>query len=117
MDFFNIKPANCGKPIQRGQTITVGRIEDLGPGKSITVDLPDGSELALHNVDGEFHATSNFCPHKGAPLAMEILTGHIIECDWHGWQFDVRTGQCLTVKEQIEVYRVIVEDGVIKIEI
>lgn len=115
MDFFNTKPDNNVKPARTGNVIIVGRVEDVPPGGCVTVDLSDGSELALYNVNGEFHATSNFCPHKGAPLAMGNLCGYIIECDWHGWKFDVRTGECLTVKDSIEVYRVVVDDGWIKI--
>lgn len=117
MDYANTKSGNDGKPARTSKTITVGRAADVSPGTCATVDLPDGSELALYNVNGEFHATSNFCPHKGAPLSMGKLDGHVIECDWHGWQFDVRTGQCLTVSDAVEVYRVFVEDGLIKIEI
>jgi nitrite reductase/ring-hydroxylating ferredoxin subunit len=43
--------------------------------------------------------------------------GHVIECDRHGWQFDVRIGARLTANESVEVYRVIVEEGVIKSEV
>jgi nitrite reductase/ring-hydroxylating ferredoxin subunit len=81
------------------------------------IELPEGRELALYNVDGEFFATENFCPHKGARLAGGILCGHVIECDWHGWQFDVRTGECLTVLEKIETYEVVLKDGAVRIVI
>jgi nitrite reductase/ring-hydroxylating ferredoxin subunit len=117
MQSFDTKSGNGGKPTRSCSTITVGRVEDISPGRCVTVELSDGNELALYNVDGEFHATNNFCPHKGAPLAEGTLCGHTIECDWHGWQFDVRTGQCLTTNEQVEVYRVVIEDGWIKIEV
>ena len=117
MDFINTKLDDNRKPARIEDTVTVGRVEDIPPGRCVTVDLSDGGELALYNVNGEFHATSNFCPHRGAPLAMGRLTGHLIECDRHGWQFDVRTGECLTVNEPIEVYEVFVEDGLIKIRI
>ncbi len=80
------------------------------------MELPDGIELALYNVDGEFYATSNFCPHSGAPLSEGILCGHTIECALHGWQFDVRTGECLTVPDRVETFRVVVADGWIKVE-
>jgi nitrite reductase/ring-hydroxylating ferredoxin subunit len=66
-------------------------------------------------VNGEFYAIDNFCPHQGAPLAEGILTDHVIECDRHGWQFDVRTGRCLTVTEKLDNYEVVVEDGIVSI--
>ena len=98
------------------KTFVVGRIDDLRPGVCLSVELPGGDELAVYNVNGEFYATENFCPHKGAPLAEGMLCGHIVECGWHGWQFDVRSGECLTVKERIRTYSVFVEDGLVKIE-
>jgi nitrite reductase/ring-hydroxylating ferredoxin subunit len=97
--------------------IVAGRVEDVPPGRGATVELLDGRELALYNVGGEFHAIENFCPHKGAPLADGQLCGHTVECDWHGWRFDVRTGRCLTNQSTVESYQVIIEDGLIKIVI
>lgn len=99
------------------QTFIVGRIEDLRPGGSVSFELPDGNELAVYNVDGEFYAIENSCPHRGAPLSEGALCGHIVECGLHGWQFDVRSGECLTVPERIATYRVTVEDQMIKIHL
>ena len=97
------------------QSIDAGRADDLPAGTSKTLELSDGRELGLYNIDGEFYATENFCPHRGARLAEGTLCGHVIECELHGWQFDVRTGKCLTVTERIETYEVVVEDGRVKI--
>ena len=117
MGSFNSNPHDSGTPTRTGHTIIVGRVEDLPPGRVAAVDLPNGEELALYNVNGEFYASENSCPHRGAPLSEGFLCGHVIECGLHGWQFDVRDGQCLTVSERIETFRVVVEDGIIKIEI
>lgn len=109
------KPEDSVKPTKVVQTIIAGRIEDLSPGRCATVELPNGKELALYNVGGEFYATDNSCPHHGAPLVEGKLCGHVIECGFHGWQFDVRDGRGLTVRESLETYRVVVEEGLIKI--
>jgi len=90
---------------------------NLQPGTCISLELPDGTELAVYNVDGEFYATENFCPHRGARLTEGTLCGHIIECGLHGWQFDVRSGECLTVRDRIRTFPVVVEDDLIKITI
>jgi nitrite reductase/ring-hydroxylating ferredoxin subunit len=95
--------------------VNAGRVEDLPEGSCKTIELSGELELALYHVNGEFYATGNFCPHKGAPLADGTLCDHVIECEWHGWQFDVRTGECLTVPEKIETYEVVIEDGFVKI--
>ncbi len=117
MQSFSTDPDNLSKPPRSRKAIIVGSAEELTLGRCASLPIPDGGELALFKVDGEFHATDNFCPHKGAPLTEGTLTGHVIECQWHGWQFDVRSGECLTVGTQLRVYPVIIEDGLIKIEI
>jgi nitrite reductase/ring-hydroxylating ferredoxin subunit len=44
------------------------------------------------------------------------LYGGIVECDLHGWRFDVASGKCFTKSScSLEAYEVVVEDGWIKI--
>jgi len=95
--------------------VDAGRADDLPAGTCKTIDLPEGRELALYKFDGDFYATESFCPHQGARLADGILCEHMIECELHGWQFDVRTGECLTVTERLKTYDVVVEEGLIKV--
>ncbi len=107
---------NKRKPKREGKKVTVGRVGDVPAGRGATVKLKDGSEVALFNVNGKFHAVENFCPHKAYPLADSRLYGNIVECDLHGWRFDVRNGECLTKKNcSIESYEVVIEDEMIKI--
>lgn len=49
--------------------------------------------VALFNVAGTYYALDGVCPHQGGPLGQGELCGHVVTCPWHGWQFDVRTGQ------------------------
>lgn len=107
---------NRRKPKRTGKTVTVGKVEQIPPGRGATVKLKDGKEVALFNVGGKFHAIENFCPHKGYPLADSRLYGTIVECDLHGWRFDVASGECFTKKScSIESYEVVIEDDWIKI--
>lgn len=107
---------NRRKPAREGRLVTVGRTEAVPAGRGATVKLKDGKEIALFNVGGNFYATENFCPHKGYALADSRLYGNIVECDLHGWRFDVRSGECFTKPScAIESYEVVIEDGWIKI--
>jgi nitrite reductase/ring-hydroxylating ferredoxin subunit len=107
---------NRRKPAREGRKITVGQVEAVPAGRGATVKLKDGKEIALFNVGGNFYATENFCPHKGYALADSRLYGSIVECDLHGWRFDVRNGECFTKPScPIESYEVVIEDGWIKI--
>ena len=49
--------------------------------------------MAVFNVEGSFYALEGICPHQGGPLGKGQLNGCIITCPWHGWQFDVTSGQ------------------------
>ena len=116
MQTFDSKYQNFKRPARTGALVTVGRVEDVPPGRGATVELDSGAELALYNVAGRFYAVENFCPHRGAPLADGQLHGTTIQCDWHGWRFDLPTGQCLGRPNQsLEAYEVCIEDGWIKI--
>lgn len=107
---------NKRKPAREGRKVTVGPVGAVPPGKGATVELKNGGEVALFNVDGELFATENFCPHKGYPIADSRLYGRQVECDLHGWRFDVATGDCTTPGGcPIETYPVVVEDGTIKL--
>jgi nitrite reductase/ring-hydroxylating ferredoxin subunit len=107
---------NPRQPKREGKKVTVGNVTALPPGRGATVQLKDGTEVALFNVQGKFYAIENFCPHRGSPLADSRLYGHIVECDSHGWRFDVTNGTCLTRNDcSIESYEVVIEDEMIKI--
>lgn len=52
--------------------------------------------VALFHTDGQFYAMDGICPHAGGPLGEGKLTGDVVTCPWHGWQFNVKTGHhCL----------------------
>lgn len=117
MQSFNTKTDDKATPVAAERKVVVGAINDLRSGECARFELPDGDDVAVFNVNGEYYATSNFCPHRGAPLSEGALCGHVIECGLHGWQFDVRTGECLTVTETIKTYPLKIEDGVLTVEI
>lgn len=58
--------------------------------------------VALFNVDGTFHALDGICPHQGGPLGKGSLAGSIVTCPWHGFQFDVATGQHQTSQSLVQ---------------
>lgn len=65
---------------------------DCPPGSAVELVASDRI-VALYNVDGEFFALDGVCPHQGGPLGKGELRGCVVTCPWHGWQFDVRSGQ------------------------
>jgi nitrite reductase/ring-hydroxylating ferredoxin subunit len=72
--------------------VSVAKVEDIPPGTGKTVEVR-GVWIALFNVGGTFFAVDNCCPHAGGPLGEGRLTETIVECPWHGWKFNVQTGE------------------------
>lgn len=65
-------------------------------------EIPPGSgrafllghfDVAVFNLDGEFHALENACPHQGGPIADGWIEDGTVTCPWHAWRFDVRSGK------------------------
>jgi cell fate regulator YaaT (PSP1 superfamily)/nitrite reductase/ring-hydroxylating ferredoxin subunit len=69
---------------------------EVPPGASKVFDL-GGPKIAIFNVDGIFHVTSNECSHQAGPLGEGKLEGFSVTCPLHQWKFDVTTGHCLSV--------------------
>jgi len=76
--------------------IEVAALAEIPPGSMREVIAGD-RVVALANVEGQIFAIDGVCPHQGGPLGEGQLEGPIVTCPWHGWQFDVRSGQhCLS---------------------
>ncbi len=85
-----------------------------GNGKAITLE---GNTIALFNVGGTFHAIDNTCKHRGGPLGEGELNASQVTCPWHGWQYDVTTGACMTKPGVIQKkYNVKIEGDSVLIE-
>ena len=94
----------------------VATVDELKPGQSKMVDL-DGDEIALFNVNGEFFAINNICPHRGGSLVDGSVESGIVTCPLHGWQFNVKDGQnALMPGPNVSCYKVKVEEGNVFIE-
>jgi nitrite reductase (NADH) small subunit len=75
--------------------VKVASLSELPPGSAKGVEV-SGKALALYNLGGSVFATDNTCPHRGGPLGEGDLEAQVITCPWHGFQYDVKTGKCLT---------------------
>ena len=72
--------------------VKVGQTSDVPSGEGKTFEI-EGKGIAVFNVDGTFYALDNTCCHRGGPLGEGYLEGQVVTCPWHGWRFDVTTGQ------------------------
>jgi nitrite reductase (NADH) small subunit len=71
---------------------SAGPVEDIPPGRSKVVHI-NNRAIALFNVDGQYFAIHNICPHEGGPLGEGRVKGFVVSCPWHDLAFDIRNGQ------------------------
>ncbi|MCG6156129.1 Rieske (2Fe-2S) protein [Rubinisphaera margarita] len=93
---------------EKTRVCSVDELTD-GAGKEFAVA---GRVIAIFRIGDEVHAIDGLCPHAGGPIGTGTLRRGVVTCPWHGWQFDVRTGQhCLSSSIQTTVYDASVENG------
>jgi nitrite reductase (NADH) small subunit len=53
--------------------------------------------IAIFRVDSRLRAVENVCRHVGNPIDDGFVEGGCVTCPWHGWRYDLRTGDHLTL--------------------
>jgi nitrite reductase (NADH) small subunit len=107
----------------------VARAGDIRPGERRLVEVK-GHAIGVFNVHGRFVAVLDVCPHELAPVCRGRVggttlpsppgeyrwgrEGEILACPWHGWEFDLLTGESLIdPRLRLRRYPVTVEDGTV----
>lgn len=99
-----------------GQFVKVATTDEIEPGTGKLVQV-NGLEIAVFNVGGQFYASGAVCPHEGGPLEDGTLDGDVVICPWHGFDFDLKTGECLVDADlRVPTYPVKVEGDSILVE-
>ena len=80
----------------------------LGEGREFVV----GTRIvAVFRTSDGWSAIDGICSHAGGPLAQGKLSGNVVTCPWHGWQYDLSTGHhCLNSRIQQSCF-VVEEQG------
>ncbi len=68
------------------------RAEEIPPGHT-RFFLVASKPVLLANAHGEFIATHGLCPHRGNALEGATLVDYLLDCPWHHFQYDLRTGE------------------------
>jgi nitrite reductase (NADH) small subunit len=95
----------------------VARVDEIAPGSLACVKAGE-REIAVARVGDEFYAVQGHCLHLQGPLCEGRLEGHVLSCPWHGWQYDVRTGENEFDRAiELETYNVRIENGEVKVAV
>jgi len=124
-----------GGPSRQRQTIPVGPPDRFPAGQFVMLEIAGRDIGIIQLATGELRAIRNRCPHKGAPICRGIVggtwppgtpetlrydrDGEVLICPWHGWEYDLQTGQELFQPRptRLLMYPVTIENGQVCITI
>ena len=70
--------------------------------------------VAVFRLDDGLHAIDNLCLHQAGPLCDGEIEDDVVTCPWHGWSYDLRTGESsVDSSVAVQTFPVRVVDGVI----
>jgi nitrite reductase/ring-hydroxylating ferredoxin subunit len=94
--------------------VRVAAASDFVDGRRVLIRI-DGRDVFVFEHGGRYHAFENLCRHMGGPVGEGILIGKVeavlddtkaqlyerfstteihLVCPWHGWEYDIDTGEC-----------------------
>ena len=73
--------------------VSVGKLSDFKDLRGKAVKVHD-TVVAVIRIGDRIHAIQDACPHMGASLADSVVGRGQVICSWHGWAYDLETGQC-----------------------
>jgi nitrite reductase/ring-hydroxylating ferredoxin subunit len=95
--------------------VRVAAASDFVDGQRVLIRV-DGREVFVFERDGRYYAFENVCRHMGGPVGEGNLIGKVeavldeskallyerfsaaeihLVCPWHGWEYDIETGECV----------------------
>lgn len=94
--------------------------DELIDGEMKNALLPDGTKVAIYNINGSYYVTDDTCTHENASLSEEgMIEGDNVICGWHFCGFDIATGAATAspCHEPLRTYAVQLIEGCIHVEI
>lgn len=117
--------------------IEIGPATDFATGRVRIVDIA-GQQVGVVRWGESWYGIRNVCPHAQAPLCQGTVhsvveadlddgvtvpflrqagTDPVISCPWHGWEFDLRSGESIADRRfRARTYQITEEDGVLYFE-
>jgi nitrite reductase/ring-hydroxylating ferredoxin subunit len=106
----------------------VGKIAEFADGDRRIIFAGD-NEIGIFRHGGQFYAYSNFCLHQGGPACEGLTIAKVEErllpdktsqglyfsdnemhfvCPWHGYEYDMKTGECVSDRKlKLRKYKVV----------
>jgi nitrite reductase/ring-hydroxylating ferredoxin subunit len=114
--------------------VEVCKVDELPPG-TCRIVVAGGRRIGVFNVHGSYYALLDRCPHGGAPLCRGrigglsraegpgpkldlVREGEILRCPWHGWEFEISSGETVTQPiVRVKTFKAEAKDGCVLVEV
>ena len=97
--------------------VVVARIHEIPDGERKLVSV-EGLSIGIFHHKGGWYALCNQCLHRGGPVATGALDGDVITCPWHGFQYNVTSGQLLVdPSARLDTFPILIEGDEIHVMI
>lgn len=95
-----------------GEPVVVARSDELEVDQMKLLRL-DGRRVVLARTKEGYVAFDDRCTHRGGSLAGGVMIDGVVQCPWHGSQFDCRNGAVRAgpAKKSIETYATSEREG------
>lgn len=114
-------------------SVDVGPVSDFPVKRMRIVDI-GARQIGIVRWDNRVFAVANLCSHQGGPLCQGVLSARltaaqpgelmldestpILACPWHGWEFDLCSGQALLdQKLRIRTFAALIADGRVLVDL
>jgi nitrite reductase/ring-hydroxylating ferredoxin subunit len=116
----------------------IGTIDDV-PEKGVVLSQAGELQIGVFKVKGRLYAYENRCAHQGGPVCRGDVVGRFVEpigeggvslglveseeridiaCPWHGWEYDVETGEHIADRSiKLRSFPVYEEDGAVYVDV
>jgi sulfoxide reductase heme-binding subunit YedZ len=92
--------------------VPLGDFSWLTEGQATTASTGE-ERIAIVRFEGALYALSNVCTHQNGPLGEGCVRDGYLECPWHGYQFDPRTGQAPPgFSDSVPIFSIVTIEGV-----
>lgn len=101
---------------EKVEYIQIAPADELPNGERLFVDIGD-TPVVVFNIAGQLFAIGDVCTHDDGPLGDGEVEGLHVVCPRHGAEFDVRTGQAVSMPAVVDIpaYPVRVAGGIIEV--
>lgn len=98
--------------------VPVAKIGDVPVGAMRVYEV-EGREIVIANRNGDLDAFDNRCPHLGGPLGQGRFENDEVQCPWHGWRWETKSGRARwpSVDWRVTTYPVKLEGDTILVRV